>query len=64
MNEKSEKINTYADGYTLNTLNAKGVETKDYKMNTGANLIRLTVNGGYNDYDKFCKQLERCLRYL
>lgn len=64
LNEKSEKINTYADGYTLNTLNAKGVETKDYKMNTGANLIRLTVNGGYNDYDKFCKQLERCLRYL
>lgn len=64
LNEKSEKINTYSNGYTLNTLNAKGVETKDYKMNTGARLVRFTVNGGYIGYDEFCRQLEKCLRYL
>lgn len=64
LNEKSELINTYSNGYTLNTLNAKGTETNDYKMNTGANVVRFTVNGGYNDYDKFCRQLEKCLQYL
>jgi|GEM_PF-1920492 len=63
-NEKAEKINTYANGYTLNTLNSKGVETKDYKMNYGARIIRQTVNGGLNGYDEFCQTLEKCLRYL
>lgn len=63
-NEKAEKINTYANGYTLNTLNTKGVETKDYKMNYGARIIRQTVNGGLNGYKEFCQALEKCLRYL
>ena len=63
-NEKAEKINTYANGYTLNTLNTKGVETKDYKMNYGARIIRQTVNGGLNGYTEFCQALEKCLRYL
>lgn len=63
-NEKAEKINTYSNGYTLNTLNTKGVETKDYKMNYGARIIRETVNGGLNGYTEFCQALEKCLRYL
>ena len=64
LNEKSELINVYKDGYTLNTLNAKGVETKDYDMNTGARIVRRTVNGGYNGYDEFCKYLEGCLKHM
>jgi putative chitinase len=63
-NEKAEKINVYSDGYTLNTLTSKGVETKDYKMNYGARIIRNTVNGGFNGYEDFCETLEKCLRYL
>lgn len=63
-NEKAEKINTYSNGYTLNTLNSKGIETRDYKMNYGARIIRQTVNGGLNGYTEFCQSLERCLRYL
>ena len=63
-NEKAEKINTYKDGYTLNTLTSKGVETNNYEMNYGARIIRETVNGGLNGYDDFCKHLEDCLRYL
>lgn len=63
-NAKAEKINTYDDGYTLNTLTSKGVETKDYKMNYGARIVRQTVNGGLNGYDDFCRTLEKCLRYL
>ena len=63
-NEKAEKINTYSNGYTLNTLTSKGVETGDYKMNYGARIIRQTVNGGLNGYDEFCNALEKCLRYL
>ena len=63
-NEKAEKINTYSNGYTLNTLNTKGIETKDYKMNYGARIIRQTVNGGLNGYTEFCQSLEKCLRYL
>lgn len=63
-NEKAEKINTYSNGYTLNTLNTKGIETRDYKMNYGARIIRQTVNGGLNGYTEFCQSLEKCLRYL
>lgn len=63
-NEKAEKINVYSNGYTLNTLTSKGIETKDYKMNYGARIIRQTVNGGLNGYDEFCRALEKCLRYL
>ncbi|WP_145990205.1 glycoside hydrolase family 19 protein [Psychrobacter sp. 4Bb] len=63
-NAMAEKINTYDDGYTLNTLTSKGVETNDYKMNYGARIIRRTVNGGFNGYEEFCETLEKCLRYL
>lgn len=63
-NAKAEKINTYDDGYTLNTLTSKGIETKDYKMNYGARIVRETVNGGLNGYEDFCETLEKCLRYL
>ena len=63
-NEKAEKINTYSNGYTLNTLNSKDIETRDYKMNYGARIIRETVNGGLNGYTDFCQALEKCLRYL
>lgn len=63
-NEKAEQINTYSNGYTLNTLNSKGIETRDYKMNYGARIIRQTVNGGLNGYTEFCQSLEKCLRYL
>lgn len=64
LSEMAEKINTYSNGYTLNTLTSKGVETKDYKMNYGARLVRQTVNGGLNGYEDFCEMLEKCLRHL
>lgn len=64
INAMAEKINTYSNGYTLNTLNSRGVETKDYKMNYGARMVRETVNGGLNSYTHFCQTLEKCLRYL
>lgn len=64
INAMAEKINTYSNGYTLNTLNSRGVETKDYKMNYGARMVRETVNGGLNGYTHFCQTLEKCLRYL
>lgn len=64
LSEMSEKINTYSNGYTLNTLTSKGAETKDYKMNYGARLVRQTVNGGLNGYKDFCETLEKALRYL
>lgn len=64
LSEMAEKINTYSNGYTLNTLTSKGAETKDYKMNYGARLVRQTVNGGLNGYEDFCETLEKCLRYL
>lgn len=64
INAMAEKINTYSNGYTLNTLNSRGVETKDYEMNYGARMVRETVNGGLNGYTHFCQTLEKCLRYL
>ena len=64
INEMSEKINTYADGYTLNTLDSKGVETNNYEMNYGARIVRKTVNGGKNGLAEFCKTLEKCLKHL
>lgn len=64
INDMADKINVYSDGYTLNTLNSKGRETNDYNLNYGARLVRKAVNGGYNDYDKFCMTLEKCFKYL
>ena len=64
INEMSEKINTYADGYTLNTLDSKGKETNNYEMNYGARIVRKTVNGGKNGLAEFCKTLEKCLKHL
>lgn len=63
-NDMAEQINTYENGYTLNTLTAGGVETGNYEYNYGARVIRKTVNGGYNGYTEFCQALEKCLRYL
>lgn len=64
LNEKSELINLYSDGYTLNTLDANGRETKDYKWNTGAVAVRKAVNGGLNGFEDFCEVLEKCFKYL
>ena len=64
ISEMADKINVYSDGYTLNTLNNAGKETKDYEMNYGARLVRQTVNGGLNGYTEFCQSIEKCLRYL
>lgn len=64
INDMAEKINVYSDGYTLNTLTSKGVETRDYTMNYGARLVRKAVNGGYNGYTEFCQYLEKTLRYI
>lgn len=64
LNEKSELINLYSDGYTLNTLDYRGVETKDYKFNTGAVAVRKAVNGGLNGFEEFCEVLEKCFKYL
>lgn len=64
LNGQADLTNFYKDGYTLNTLNAKGVETKDYMMNTGARLVRYTVNAGYNGYTEFCEYYEACMRHM
>lgn len=64
LNEKSEKINSYSDGYTLNTLDSRGNETRNYEMNYGARIVRETVNGGLNGYVEFCQTLEKCLEHL
>lgn len=64
LNEKSEFINVYADGFTLNTLDNKGRETKDYKWSTGMVAVRKTVNGGLNDFTEFCEVFEKCMKYL
>ena len=64
LNEKAELTNVYSNGYTLNTLNARGIETKDYDMNTGARLVRKTVNGGYIGFDEYCKYFEACMRHM
>lgn len=63
-NVLAEKINVYSNGYTLNTLNARGVETKNYELNYGARLVRKAVNGGYNGFDEFCVMFEKCMRWL
>ena len=64
INEMAEMINTYSDGYTLNTLDSKGKETNNYEMNYGARIVRKTVNGGLNSFTEFCVVLEKCLKYL
>lgn len=64
INDMAEKINFYSNGYTLNTLTSKGVETNDYKLNYGARLVRKAVNGGYNGFDEFCATLEKVMRYI
>ena len=64
LNEMAELTNFYKDGYTLNTLNSKGKETKDFKMNTGARLVRYNVNGGYNGFKEFCEYYQACMRYM
>lgn len=63
-NELAEGINLYSDGYSLNTLNSKGVETKNFRMNTGAVNVRKRVNGGLNGFTEFCQVLEKCFKYL
>ena len=60
----AEKINTYSNGYSLNTLNSRGIETNNYEMNYGARIVRKTVNGGLNSFEEFCVVLEKCLKYL
>lgn len=64
LNSQADLTNFYSNGYTLNTLNAKGVETKDYMMNTGARLVRYTVNGGYIGFKEFCEYYEACMRHM
>lgn len=63
-NDLSEYINVYKDGYTLNTLNSKGRETKDVNMNTGIRLVRKAVNGGFNGIEEVGHLFERCMRYM
>ena len=58
------KIKTYADGFTLNTLDSKVRETKNYEMNYGSHIVRKSVNGGLNGYVEFCQTLEKCLKHL
>lgn len=62
--ELAELINVYKDGYTLNTLNAKGNETKNYEMNTGMRLVRKAINGGFIGLDEVSENFERCMRYM
>ena len=64
LNEKSELINVYSNGYTLNTLDVRGRETKNYKFNTGAVAVRKAVNGGLNSFSDFCQVFEKCMKYL
>jgi putative chitinase len=63
-NEAASAINVYKDGYTLNTLNSKGVETKDVRMNTGISLVRKLVNGGYNSLEEVADVFQKAMKYL
>lgn len=64
VNELADGINVYKDGYTLNTLNSRGVETKNYRMNTGIVNVRKRVNGGENGIEEFAKTFELCMRWF
>ena len=64
LNELSELINLYPDGYTLNTLDGNGKETGKYEYNFGAKVVRKNVNGGLNGFSEFCEVLEKCFKYL
>lgn len=64
INELASLINVYKDGYTLNTLNSKGVETKDFEMNTGIRMVRKAVNGGFIGLDEVAETFQKCMRYM
>lgn len=64
INELADGINVYSDGYTLNTLNSRGVETKNYRMNTGIVNVRKRVNGGDNGLEEFAKCFELCMEWF
>ena len=64
LNELAETINIYKDGYTLNTLDGRGRETKNYRMNYGMSRVRKTINGYYNGYEEVCEYFEKCMKYM
>lgn len=64
INELADGINVYSNGYTLNTLNNRGVETKNYAMNTGIVNVRARVNGGSNGLKEFAECFEKCMQWF
>lgn len=64
VNELADGINVYSNGYTLNTLNNRGVETKNYRMNTGIVNVRKRVNGGDNGLEEFAEYFELCMQWF
>lgn len=64
VNELADGINLYSDGYTPNTLNSKGVETKNPRMNTGLVNVRTRVNGGLNGYEHFYDVFVKCMKWF
>lgn len=64
LNELADGINVYSNGYTLNTLNNKGHETKDPKYNTGIVNVRKRVNGGDNGLHEFAECFEKCMEWF
>lgn len=64
VNELADGINVYSNGYTLNTLNNRGVETKNPKMNTGIVNVRKRINGGDNGLEEFAEMFELCMQWF
>lgn len=62
LNQASDGINLYQNGWELNTLNWKGDETHKYEMNTGIVNVRKIVNGGDNGLTEFAEYFEACMK--
>ena len=64
LNQAAEAINLYSNGWQLNTLNSRGVETKNVAMNTGITLVRKLVNGGDNGLEEVADMFQLCMRHM
>lgn len=62
LNQASDGINLYSNGWELNTLDSRGRETNKYAMNTGIKNVRKIVNGGDNGLEEFAEYFEKCMK--
>lgn len=64
LNQAAEGINLYSNGWQLNTLNSKGKETNQVKMNTGIVNVREIVNGGTNGLEEVADMFQKCMKNM